>query len=548
MPSRRFPSLRWLFPLFLVAAGGLDAALPPRPNVLIILADDLGYSDLGCYGGEIATPHLDALAKDGLRFTQAYNTARCWPSRAAAMTGYYAQEVRRDTLPGGKGTGSRGTRPAWAMLLSEVMKPNGYRTYHSGKWHIDGAPLAQGFDRSYDIGSPGQSNFFSPRGNTEEGQPVPNRSGYYATTAVADHAVKVLKEHADHHATQPFFHYLCFTAPHFPLHAPAEDIARYRGVYDKGWNAIAAARYDRLRRMELVKHRLPAMEETVGPPYSRPEDIEKLGPHEVIRPVPWTTLTPEQQAFQAAKMEIHAAMVDRMDREIGRVIDQLKAMGAYENTLIVFASDNGASAEIMVRGAGHNPEAPAGSAETFLCLGPGWSSAANTPFRRHKTWVHEGGISTPFIVHWPAGFSARGEVRRTPIHLIDLFPTALDVAGITKPESVQGMVVPPSPGRSIVPAFRKDLRQLHDSLWWYHEGNRALRVGEWKLVALAKGDWELYDLRRDRGEENDLAGKQPRRLKDMVARWTAQSEEIAALAVADAPPVSSSPLPDGNRK
>lgn len=538
MTPLRLPVLRCFFLVLFATAGLLNAAPPPRPNVLIILADDLGYSDLGCYGGEISTPNLDALAKDGLRFTQAYNTARCWPSRAAAMTGYYAQEVRRDSLPGVQGGGSRGARPTWAVLLSEVMKPAGYRTYHSGKWHIDGDPLSLGFDRSYNINSPGQSNFFSPRGNTEEGQPVPDTPGYYVTAAVAEHAVKVLRDHAAYHAAQPFFHYLCFTAPHFPLHAPAEDIARYRGAYDKGWNAIAAERYARLRQMALVNHPLPAMEEDVGPPYAFPKDIEKLGPNEVTLPLPWSKLTPEQRAFQAAKMEIHAAMVDRMDREIGRVIAQLKAMGAYENTLIFFASDNGASAEIMVRGGGHNPAAPAGSVDTFLSLGPGWSSAANTPFRRHKTWVHEGGISTPFIVHWPAGFAARGEVRHTPIHLIDLFPTALDVAGIKKPKLVQGVEVPPSPGRSIVPAFRKDLTQLHDSLWWFHEGNRALRVGEWKVVALAKGEWELYDLRRDRGEEHNLAGEQPERLKDMVTRWTAQFDDIKTLALAGPPPVS----------
>lgn len=538
MSPRRLFTLHWLGLSIFASIGVVNAAPTTKPNVLIILADDLGFSDLGCYGGEIRTPNLDALAKDGIRFTQAYNTARCWPSRAATMTGYYAQEVRRDTLPGVPGGGTQGVRPTWAVLLSEVMKPAGYRTYHSGKWHIDGDPLQLGFDRSYVINSPGQSNYFSALGNTEEGRPAADGPGYYVTAAVAEHAVRALRDHAAHHAAEPFFHYLCFTAPHFPLQAPAEDIARYHGVYDQGWNAVAAERYARQRQMKLVNNPLPAMEVDVGPPYSFPKDVAKLGPNEVTRPVPWSTLTPGQRAFQAAKMEIHAAMVDRMDREIGRVIDQLKAMGAYENTLIIFASDNGASAEMMVRGGGHNPAAPAGSAETFLSLGPGWSSASNTPFRRHKTWVHEGGISTPFIVHWPAGFAARGEFRHTPIHLIDLFPTTLDVAGIKKPTVVKGVAVPSSPGRSIVPAFRKDLTQLHDSLWWFHEGNRALRAGDWKVVALAKGDWELYDLRRDRGESHNLAQEQPRRLKSMVSRWTEQFDQIKALALAGPPPLS----------
>jgi arylsulfatase len=536
-------NLRPLLTLALaVSCGALFAAAPAaKPNILFILADDLGYSDLGCYGGEIATPHLDALAQGGLRFTQFYNTARCWPSRAAVTTGYYAQQVRRDIVPGiASGGGNRGIRPGWAPLLTEFLRPAGYRNYHSGKWHIDGQPLRNGFDHSFEIGT-GQSNFFKAPGNTDDGVPNVQTPDYYVTTATAEHAIKCLREHAAKFGGQPFFHYLCFTAPHFPLHAPAADIAKYRGTYQKGWNAIAAERYERQKKMGLVSHALPPMERDVGPPYDFPADIAKLGPGEVNRPLPWGELNAVQREFQAGKMAIHAAMVDRMDQEIGRVIAQLKAMGAYENTLIVFASDNGASAEIMVRGDGHDPAAPMGSAKTFLCLGPGWSSSSNTPFRRHKTWVHEGGIATPLIAHWPAGIAARGELRHTPAHLIDIVPTVLELTSATKPGTIKGHAVPPAPGRSLVPALAKDVIVPHDFLWWEHEGNRAIRAGDWKLVALKGGGWELYDLSRDRGEQNNLATARPEKARELEALWTRQMEETRKLALTDPPPAAAAP-------
>ena len=513
-----------------------SAALAAPPNILIILADDLGYSDLGCYGGEVATPNLDALAQGGLRFTQAYNTARCWPSRAAVMTGYYAQQVRRDLLPGiPSGGGNRGIRPAWAPLMSDFLRAAGYRNYHSGKWHIDGQPLGNAFDHSFEIGG-GQSNFFKASGNTDDGVPNVQTPGYYVTTATAEHSLKYLREHAAKFSGQPFFHYLCFTAPHFPLHAPALDIAKYRDRYRQGWNVIAEERHARLKKMGIVTHALPAMERDVGPPYAFPADIEKIGPDEVNRPVPWSELSGSQQRFQADKMAIHAAMIDRMDQEIGRVLAQLKVMGAYENTLILFASDNGASAEMMVRGDGHDPAAPLGSATTFLCLGPGWSSAANTPFRRHKTWVHEGGISTPFIAHWPAGIAARGELRRRPTHLVDILPTVLELTGAQIPARIQGFTVPAPPGRSFAAALKKDVSAPHDYLWWEHEGNRAIRAGDWKLVALKQGDWELYDLAADRGESKNLAAKNPEKVGELAALWSRHFEETVKLAMSDPRP------------
>jgi arylsulfatase len=510
-------------------------AAPAKPNFLVILADDLGFSDLGCYGGEIETPNLDALARNGLRFTQAYNTARCWPSRAAILTGFYAQQVRRDTLPGvPSGGGHRGIRPAWAPLLPEMLKPLGYRAYHSGKWHIDGKPLENGFDRSYEIQT-GQNNFFNPRGASEDGQPVPFTTNYYSTIATADHAIRCLQDHAAKFPDRPFFHYLCFIAPHFPLHALAEDIARYRERYRAGWDVIQRQRHERLTKMGLVNHALPPMERQLGPPYDFPDAFPILGPGEVNRPLPWNELNDTQREFQATKMAIHAAMIDRMDREIGRVIEQLKKMGAYDNTLTLFASDNGASAEIMVRGDGHDPKAPMGSAATYLCLGPGWSSAANTPFRRHKTWVHEGGIATPFIIHWPQGIRARGELRRDVVHLIDVAPTVLELAGTAHPRTWKGQPVPPPPGRSLVPAFTREGAVQHDDLWWFHDGHRAVRVGDWKLVAAKDEPWELYDLSRDRGESQNLAERYPDKVRELEKLWTTRLEQFVALASKDAP-------------
>lgn len=530
------PALMFLGTLLAILPAALHAAAPSKPNVLIILADDMGFSDLGCYGGEIETPNLDALAKDGLRFTQFYNTARCWPSRAALLTGYYAQAVRRDTVPGIQ-SGANGTRPSWAPLLPAMLKPLGYRSYHSGKWHLDGKPLENGFDHSYSLED--YDRYFAPRSHIEDGKalpPVAPNSGYYATTAIADHAIKCLKEHAETYADQPFFEFLAFTSPHFPLQAPAEDIARYGDRYIRGWDALRAKRWQRMHAMNIGGTSLSAVERGLGPPWAYPEAIKKLGPNELNRPLAWDELNEGQRDFQAKKMAVHAAMVDRMDQEIGRVLVQLRAMKAMNNTLILFLSDNGASAEMMVRGDGHDPAAECGTGATFLSLGPGWSTMANTPFRRHKSWVHEGGISTPLIVHWPNGIAARDELRHAPGHLIDIVPTILELAGGTRIETWKEQPVPPAPGKSLVPLFAKDGTVTHEYLWWEHVGNRALRVGDWKIVAAGKeSPWELYNLASDRAESKNLAAEEPEKVREMSEIWTKQAEEYYALARKDAP-------------
>ncbi|MBE3098222.1 MAG: arylsulfatase [Acidobacteria bacterium] len=520
----------------LARAADAETAAPRQPNFLVIVADDMGFSDAGCYGGEIATPNLDRLAANGIRFTQCYSTARCWPSRACILTGYYAQQVRRDTVPGVP-SGARGLRPAWARLLPERLKPLGYRSYHSGKWHIDGKPLQGGFDRSYWLED--TDRYFSPKAHLEDDTPLPAvapDSDYYATSAIADRAIRYLKEHADKHADQPFFQYLAFTAPHFPLHALAQDVARYRDRYREGWDVVREQRWKRLREMGIVNCALSPLDPSLTPRYFKPQVMETLGPGEVKHAVPWKDLTEEQKRFQAAKMAVHAAMVDRMDREIGRVLDQVRAMGAWENTVVIFVSDNGADATLMVRGDGHDRAADAGSARSFLCLGPGWASASNAPFRRHKVWVHEGGISSPLIVHWPAGIAARGEWRHDVIHFIDLPLTLLELAGGRWPQARDGNPVPPPPGRSLVRAFAKDGTVEREFLFFSHEGNRAIRTGNWKLVSDQEDNnvWELYDLSTDRCERVNLADKHPEKVRELTDRWTRAAEEFRLLAAEDA--------------
>jgi len=533
--GRRF----WALAVAILFGGGMsersalaaESAGLGRPNILLILADDMGFSDAGCYGGEIATPNLDALAKGGIRFTQFYNTARCWPSRAALMTGYYAQQVRRDTVPGIK-SGTLGSRPRWAPLLSTMLQSAGYRCYHSGKWHLDGKPMSNGFHRSYSLND--HDRHFAPKLHTEDDvelAAVKTEEDYYSSTAIASHAIKSLKEHERDHGTKPFFQYLAFTAPHFPLQARPEDIERYRGVYEQGWDLLREKRLKRLQELGIATGLPSVVERDLGPPYDFPDAIRRLGSNEVNRAVAWGELTVAQRRFQAAKMAVHAAMVDRMDREIGRVLEQIRAMGKWDNTLVMFLSDNGASAEMMVRGDGHDPDAQCGTGATFLSIGPGWSSLANTPFRRHKTWVHEGGISTPCIVQWPKGIAARGELRHAPAHLIDVVPTMLDLLGANTPQGFGMGQAPRRPGVSLAGVLARNEPLRRSSLWWLHEGNRSLRVGSWKIVASgAKSTWELYDLETDRGETKNRAAERPELVRDMGEQWQRMTEAHAAEA------------------
>jgi arylsulfatase A-like enzyme len=484
-----------------------EATAAPKPNIVFILADDLGFSDLGCYGGDIKTPNLDKLAADGLRFTQVYNTARCWPSRAALLTGYYPQQVNRD--PPGK-------RPPWAALLPDLLKDAGYRSYQSGKWHVDGPVLAGGFARSYLVVD--QDRYFTPRDHKLDDKPLPQPKpgdGYYATRAIAQRAIEWLAEHQHKHRESPFFLYLAFTCPHFPLQALPEDIERYRGWFADGWDALRKARLERMHRLGIVNCELSAR--TPGVPA-------------------WDSLKADEKESWQWRMTIHAAMVDRMDAEVGRVLDHLRKGGQWDNTLVLFASDNGASAEKILRGDGHDPAAPPGSAQSYLCLEPPWANLANAPLRKSKIFTHEGGISTPLIVQWPAGVKARGELRHTPAHFVDVAPTLLELAGTPAPAQWNDAPRPPLPGRSLVPALAKDVTIERDFLFFKHEGNRALRAGDWKVVASGPtSGWELYDLAADRAEMHDLAAALPDRVKTLAAIWSRHDEDFRKQGASSSP-------------
>jgi arylsulfatase len=426
-------------------------------------------------------------------------------------------------------------------VLPHYVKPLGYRTYHSGKWHLTGAPKVVadgGFDRSYVIHD--HDRHFYPKNHQLDDKPLPPVApggDYYSTTAIATRAVEFLKQHAERHAEEPFLLYLAFISPHFPLQAPPADIARYRDRYLPGWDALRQERWQRQRDMGIVGCGLSARDAKTIPSWNVPAKqlAEQIGPGEVGHAVAWEELTGEQKSFQATKMAIHAAMVDRIDREVGRVLEQLKAMGKSEDTVVIFVSDNGASAEQIIRGDLNDRTAPPGSGGSYLCLGPGWSTASNTPFRLHKSWVHEGGIASPLIVHWPAGIAAQGELRHSPCHFVDLIPTIVELAGGRIDPTWNGQPAPPPPGLSLAPALAKDVTIPRECLYFHHLDNRALRAGDWKIVSAGKaGPWELYDLRTDRCESDDLSAKHRDKVRQMAELWQRCEQQFRKDAGADA--------------
>ncbi|MDQ6760949.1 MAG: arylsulfatase [Acidobacteriota bacterium] len=518
-----------------VAAGaastlGAAPAAAKKPNFLVVLADDMGFSDAGCYGGDVDTPNLDGLAANGLWFTQMYSTARCGPSRNCLLTGYYAQQTATDIM-------TPGNIPSYTRFIPEYLKPLGYRTYHSGKWHIKFVTGRKGvgFDRSYTMLD--EYRFFTQQRHELDGERLPApkpEEHYYSTTAIADYAIGFLKEHAREHTNDPFFLYLAPHSPHFPLQAPPGDIEKYKDRFAEGWDTARERKWARMRRMGLVNCALAPLEPNMWTRWNTPdaELLAKIGPGEISKAVPWSTLTAEQKKLQRIKMAIHAAMITRMDIEIGRVFSQLKAMGADRDTVIVFLSDNGASSEQIIRGDGHDSSAPLGSARSHLGLGPGWASCSNAPFRLHKSWVNEGGISSPMIVHWPNGLKEANTLRHDPCHFVDVLPTMVDLAG----GSTVRVGAPPLAGRSLAPAFQKAGSAPHDFIYFNHNNNRALRRGDWKAIATGPtGPWELYNLSNDRCEQKDLAAAEPDRLNKLAATWKQHDQEYVRVRESSPP-------------
>ncbi|NOY83022.1 MAG: arylsulfatase [Kiritimatiellaeota bacterium] len=505
-----------------------------RPNIVLILNDDMGFSDLDCYGGEIHTPNLNRLAAGGLRYTQFYNTARCCPSRASLLTGLHPHQADVGHMMGDDGAdGYRGDLSLDAVTMAELLRTAGYRTYMSGKWHVtrhlDPAhagnwPCQRGFDRFFGIIT-GAANYWKPNSLTRDNTPVCHEDlppGFFLTDAISDEASAFLRAHSADSPDSPFFLYAAYTAPHWPLHAHEDDIARYRGRFAAGWDQLRRERLERMRKLGIL------------------EECWRLSDRDPSQP-PWSDA--DHREWQQRRMEVYAAQIDRMDRGIGRILDTLAEIGQTENTLIVFLADNGGCAEELWPGkahpmhawpaatqttsdgrivmAGNDPSLMPGPESTYQSYGVPWANLSNTPFRLYKHWVHEGGIATPFIVHWPAGISSRGELRRQPAQLPDVLATFAEVAGAEYPSVFNGRPVPPCEGFSMTPTFSGGA-PARDVLYWEHEGNKAVRKGRWKLVCRFPGKWELYDLVADRSELDDLAGRHPDIVRELTAlydRW-----------------------------
>ena len=499
----------------LIAPRSRAQSTAPRPNVVVILADDLGYSDLGCYGGEIATPHLDRLAAGGVRFSQFYNQARCCPSRAALLTGRYPHQVGLGAMIDDYARWIReaADRPSYRDHLSpdsptlpELLRTAGYRTLMAGKWHLGTRPAewpnARGFDRSFAL-VPGAMNYWGgestgPRNFMvlDEQRWTPPQDGFFATDAFTDRAIEFLEEGAIQKKNRPFFLYLAYNAPHWPLHAPPEDVEPYAGKYDAGWQAIRQQRFKKMVNLGVV----PA--ETKMAPMDR--GVQK----------PWNELTDEQRREWALRMGIYAAQVTRMDRNIGRLVEKLNELGVADSTLVLFFSDNGGAAEDPRRG---RPGAAPGSRDSFRGYARPWASVSNTPWRNHKISAYEGGVSTPAIAYWPAGIpkDAQGRWAREPAHLLDVMPTLLELARATYPATdARGME-----GRSILPMIRGQTGSADRTFCWEHEGNRGIRRGDWKLVSVPNREWELYDLKTDRAESHDVAAENPEIVRELSAEY-----------------------------
>ena len=492
-----------------------ETAKTRRPNIVLILVDDMGWSDIGCYGGEIRTPNLDRLAAEGTRFTQFYNTARCCPSRAALLTGLYPHQTGVGHMIQNLGTPAyQGFLNDRCATMAERLRPAGYATYLSGKWHVgeqpEHWPCRRGFDRYFGLIS-GASNYWRlepPRKMAENDTPYtpPADGSFYMTDAFTERAVGMIRDHAaGPRAADPFFLYLAYTAPHWPLHAHEEDIARYRDRYRGGWDKLRAERHERLLKMGLVDPKW------------------RLSPRHPKAPA-WDSLSPEQQAVEAEKMAVYAAQVDRMDQGVGRVLKTLDDLGIADDTVVLFLADNGGCAEEIERSA--DPKARTGTADSFRSYGLPWANASNTPLRLFKQFVHEGGIATPLIARGPG--IARGAMTDAVGHVIDLAPTCLDYAGAPAAAELDGRALTPIEGRTLRPLFEGRAREGHETIFWEHQGHRALRRGNWKLVASNREPWELYDLAADRTETENLAAARPELIAELAAEHQRWSDHVGA--------------------
>jgi arylsulfatase len=508
-----------------VATIGQGAEKRTPPNIVVILVDDMGFSDIGCYGSEIPTPNLDKLAAGGLRFTQFYNTARCCPTRASILTGLYPHQAGVGHMTEDKGApGYRGRLNDSCVTIAEVLRGAGYFTAMSGKWHVGQnfgvVPWQRGFDRSFN--APAGGFYYAADSRAElflNGKKLANDDpvlpqGWYTTDLWTDYGIKFIDEART--TKKPFFLYLAYNAPHFPLEAPEDEIAKFRGRYKIGWDALREQRHAKQIELGVVDKAW-----ALSP---RPPEVRA-----------WVDVPPAEQDRFDHIMAIYAAVVAHMDTAVGRLVDALRQREILDNTLILFLSDNGANAESGPNGRleGDKP----GAARSTVFEGQSWATLSNTPLRRYKHFNHEGGISTPLIAHWPEHIKTPGQLRQQPGHLVDIMTTCVDVAGAAYPTQFNGNAILPMEGKSLVPAL--DDRPIErDALYWEHEGNAAIRVGDWKLVRLGRGGaWELYNLKTDRTERHNLATAEPQRAEELAAKWDAWAERTHVK-----------PYPDGGAK
>ena len=474
-----------------------------RPNFILIMVDDMGYSDLGCYGGEVKTPNIDALARNGLRFKQFYNTAKCHTTRAELLTGNYAYAIGDH-------------RMEYGATFGEVLRTVGYRTLIAGKWHQNPLPTTRGFDRYYGLAD-GCSNFFNPGLKARPGEGPPGRKGknrvrrwaiedkvimgytspdkkFYHTDAFTSYAIDRLDEYKGE--DKPFLLYLPYTAPHYPLHAWPEDVAKYRGKYKIGWDKIRQQRFKRMNEMGLI-----------GPNHKLTGRASKA----------WDDLTEAQKDAEDLKMAVYAAMIDRVDQNLGRLFAKVKELGEWDNTLIMFLTDNGACPEQP----NTTPNIPPGPVESYRTVSVGWANASNTPYRRFKSTDYEGGIRTPFIAHWP-GVIKPGMTDQVG-HIIDVSATFRDITGAEYPKAINGNKTLTAVGKSLLPIFKGEQREAHEEIYWHFSRANAVRQGDLKLVRAGK-EWELYDLKADPTETNNLAKKMPGKAKELADLWQAWSK------------------------
>lgn len=493
--------------LSIMMAGSALASEPLRPNVIVVMLDDLGFADLGCYGAEIETPHIDRLARQGLRFSQFYNTAKCEPSRICLLSGLYTYQAGYRALDR-------------AVTFAELLQQAGYFTAMSGKWHLKDEPTDRGFQHYFGHLS-GATNFFTGDDTFRlDGQPWSEfDEDFYTTDAFTDYAIRYVDQAVDRQ--QPFLIYIAHNAPHYPLQAPEADVMKYRGRYRIGWDQLRHDRYQRQVAMGLIDPQWP------------------LSPRPDYLPA-WDSLTEQQQDWEDFRMAAFAAMVDRVDQNMGRLVQHLAQRNLLQNTLILLFSDNGACPFERTRGDQYMPWDP----RSYWTYDVGWAHAGNTPFRWYKQNQHEGGIASPLIAHWPDGLRTQpGSITHQPAHLIDILPTLAELAGVEYPERFAGRAITPVQGRSLVPIFQGEQRAGHEWLYFQFSDNRALRRGDWKIVSARGGPWELYDLAADRTELNDLADQHPDKVQELAEQWHHVAAEIDQLPPGRRKPVAGRDTP-----